>query len=1245
MAEREIKINLNLDQSSGDLVNQLKLLLALLSDKGQKLSVIDEQELKNASEEYKKLQDILKKIKETEDAIKEKNRRENEGVKIQDNLFEAVKRSRKAYKDAAAATGEHSREAIKLKIEYEKLNAKAREFNKIGRDAGNSWGNALDSFQAKFNIIGNIVGNIQNRISSGIIRALKSTVNIAADFESQMSAVKAITGASAAEFERLEADAIRLGGATIFTAKEVAQLQTEYAKLGFSTEEILNATEATLALAAATDSDLADSAAVAGNVLRAFQLDASETVRVVDVMAASFTSSALNLSNFTEAMKFVAPIAKAANIDLETTTALLAKLADNGLKGSIAGTALKRMLSQLSDSASDLTAEIGFTVKSTEDLSRAFKILATRNIDLSKATQLADERSKAALLTFAHQYDKVEALADQYKKASGNAKEMADIRMDTLSGSIAILQSNVEGFILEIDKGSGVFSTLLRNGVDAMSSIVTGLRSFTESWKTSFSKAEEYTDNLNKEVMNLIETFRELDVVVNKTPEQLTNYEKAVLGIADALPEAIVGVDAYGKIILKSADEIEKLALKQNEFYNELKAGDIKTGIKEVSELVAKHIKLNKQLNDGIQVSTGWNSLTKSRGELTAETADEIQKLNDVIKSHVNFLHKQGMSLEDIHERVSKELKFDAIESKYAEGFARVYSVNSPLAKVAKEKLHELIQSSITGVKDPITALVQKKDKFEGWEGYTEEVAGKVEETIKSIKQKEFELKLMPEGMQKDLAKVDLFYDKLKEKDVDFTIDTELLERRRGEAKQKIRDEYNKKLTEKEEKELAQLNKMKIEAMDNGFQKEVAKLDESLRLRLIKYKDNDVLTEESIKLHHAEMLKLITKFQSKWTKEEEANQKERARNAKQALDKEKKEAKDSLDVRLINAKMSTTSEKERLEQQAAIYAQELAMMKQSGKYTEAEIKKMEEKVFDTSEKLKDLESGFNVWRDVFGFDPSDKEQANMIAAIEQSLNQVTQLIQNAYSSRVDAANKAVEARNREVDEAQSALETEIALGEAGFEANVELKKKELAQAKADQEKALAQQKKAIQQQRKVDAALQATNLITATAQIWRNANETTKNPVLAQIIAGIATAAMWGSFFAAQKNASKVSGYATGVIDLAGPGTSTSDSIPTRLSKGESVMRADTTREYYNALSAMHEGKSRMQVLEALMADLSIGGYSVYNDNKTSVNAMQDAWTKKIYEKMSDNGGAKYEIQSDGSIIMTRGNSTRIIRN
>lgn len=412
------------------------------------------------------------------------------------------------------------------------------------------------------------------------VNALKNAVQVSANFEKQMSTVRAISGATDEQMIRLEKSARALGASTRYTATQVGTLQEEFGRLGFSTEEILAATEATLNLATAAGSTLAESAEVAGATVRAFQLDASETVRVTDVMALSFSKSALNMERFRESIKLVAPIAKAANIPLETTTALLGQLADAGLSGSIAGTSLKNLLSRLSDENSELSKSLGMSVKNSDDLFEAFRRLKDANIDLTEATELTDERSKAAFITLIAGVDNVQALDAALRDATGSTKAMADIMDDNMSGALTRLSSAYEGFILELNQSNGI----LKSTFDGLA---TGISKVTESMKlaegTSFksldlaiamifntgklNKAKEEAAkrtaeltkqrNLDNEEIQKALGFTHQEVVAT---ESHTNSLKLLSEELKTLKEQFENAEIGGKDFYAIAERIEKKA-------------------------------------------------------------------------------------------------------------------------------------------------------------------------------------------------------------------------------------------------------------------------------------------------------------------------------------------------------------------------------------------------------------------------------------------------------------------------------------------------------------------------------------------------------------------------------------------------------------------------------------------------------------------------------------------------------------
>lgn len=307
---------------------------------------------------------------------------------------------------------------------------------------------------------------------SETIRIFKYGIGVISDFEKSMSEVKAITGANDLEFKALRDSALELGRTTLFTAKEVSELQVAFGRLGFSNSEILNATEATLQLAAATGEDLAKSADIAGSTLRAFNLDAGQMQRVVDVMAASFNKSALGLDNFGEAMKYVAPVAASANIPLEEVTALLGVLADNGIRGSQAGTSLRKIIS-----------DVG---KESGTLSERLNKLAAKGLNGADAMDEVGRTAYASLLILTKHIDKVNEAADAYQNVTGEAKKMSELMSDNLAGDVKKLTSAMDGFILAFSDGASPLRDIVQDltaFINLLSSdvAVSALKSFVSS--------------------------------------------------------------------------------------------------------------------------------------------------------------------------------------------------------------------------------------------------------------------------------------------------------------------------------------------------------------------------------------------------------------------------------------------------------------------------------------------------------------------------------------------------------------------------------------------------------------------------------------------------------------------------------------------------------------------------------------------------------------------------------------------
>ena len=357
-----------------------------------------------------------------------------------------------------------------------------------------------------------------------INRVLANSVRTFRDFEFQMSKVKAITGASEGEIKKLNDTALELGRTTFFTAQQVAELQTNFGKLGFTTQEILDAQEATLQLATATDSDLARAAIVAGAAVRGFGLDASETQRVVDVMAVAFTSSALDIEKFQTSMTKVAPIAKAAGFSIEDTTSIMAQLADSGIEASIAGTSLRNILLKMQDPNSDLVKSFGKTIHSLDELVPALTKFSEEGGSLAEIMEVVDLRQAAAFEQMITSRERTVALRDALLDANGAAEKMADIVGDNLEGAFKRFNSAIEGLQIAIIGERGGF---LQHLVDQLAKAANAFTKFLKPQETQIEFLEKTKVAIDNELRLLLESnlgLEERKIVINRLNTSYGTY-------------------------------------------------------------------------------------------------------------------------------------------------------------------------------------------------------------------------------------------------------------------------------------------------------------------------------------------------------------------------------------------------------------------------------------------------------------------------------------------------------------------------------------------------------------------------------------------------------------------------------------------------------------------------------------------------------------------------------------------------
>lgn len=289
-------------------------------------------------------------------------------------------------------------------------------------------------------------------MATGIVTSLgliggyvgKQLIDEFVSFEFEMAKVKATTGATGKEFDKLLDSAQLLGRTTQFTAQDVADLQFRLSKLGFKTDDINNMTSSMLDLSLALGEDLGQTTTTVAQTMRIFGIESSKVNTITDQLAGAFTNSGLNLESFGEALKYVGPVAASSGSTLNDMTAYLGVLANNGIEASIAGTSLRKMFSNAAKTGRNLNDMLTQINESTNKNKTAFELFG--RTAMSSAVILAKSGWE------------VGRLGAIMETSAGKTEAMRKIMDSTARGALKRLTSAFSG--LSITAGSGLMNAL-----------------------------------------------------------------------------------------------------------------------------------------------------------------------------------------------------------------------------------------------------------------------------------------------------------------------------------------------------------------------------------------------------------------------------------------------------------------------------------------------------------------------------------------------------------------------------------------------------------------------------------------------------------------------------------------------------------------------------------------------------------------------------------------------------------------
>jgi TP901 family phage tail tape measure protein len=399
-------------------------------------------------------------LKEQEQTLQQLGQALNEAGIDTDNLTSESERL-KSQETQLVQEGKEAAQSMD-QMEQEAQEA-AKKLDDMG-DSADEAGDSADSFgQQTTAAIQGVSGLLA---SAGIAQKLQDIydafmecASASGDFQQAMSNVEALSGASAAQMEELTATAKELGATSQWTAEESASAMGYMAMAGWDAEQMLSGIDAVMALASASGEDLATVSDIVTDSLTAFGLTAADTAHFTDVLAATATSANTSVGIMGETFQYAAPVAGALGYTIEDVSVAIGLMANAGIKGSNAGTALRNVFNGLLSGVELTSSAFGDVTVSavqadgtmmdfgaTIDTLRGYFDQMTEAEKVNNAISIAGQRGYAGLLSILNATDDDFAkLTESINDCTGAAQEMADIKLDNLNGELTLMESAWDG--------------------------------------------------------------------------------------------------------------------------------------------------------------------------------------------------------------------------------------------------------------------------------------------------------------------------------------------------------------------------------------------------------------------------------------------------------------------------------------------------------------------------------------------------------------------------------------------------------------------------------------------------------------------------------------------------------------------------------------------------------------------------------------------------------------------------------
>lgn len=650
---------------------------------------------------------------------------------------------------------------------------------------------AVDNSEAN-RAIDETVGNVGNaeprmtkalkKIGAAVVAAFavdkikdfgKACISAGMDFDSQMSTVAAISGATGEEFEILRAKAQEMGATTAFSATESAQAMEYMAMAGWKTTDITNGLAGVMNLAAASGEDLAATSDIVTDAMTAFGMSADQSTYFADVLAQTATNANTNVGMMGETFKYVAPLAGAMGYNIEDMSAAIGLMANAGIKGSQSGTSLRNIITNLAsptDTVAGAMDDLGISLTDSDGKTKSFgETLSDLRIsfaDLDEvqktqyASAIAGKEGMSGLLALINSSDEdFDKLTDSIKNCTGASEKMAEIRLDNLEGDVTLFKSALEGAQIAIsDKLTPVLRNLVEKATDWLPTVQDKLLSAIDVvMDIGKYLAQELTpilSSIGKSVLPIIkDALKSAKAIIEQLVPVIKNIWKFAEPVFKIVVDTIDLIVEYLPTLLqdvldfidplnlihKETSQVSEEYLKMADNANKMseKLDDIKQKNADIGQSVLEEYNHYGDLADRLSTVVDKNGKIKEHCEYTVQQI--IDELNPALDTSLEIVDGQLKGYKEIADEIDNIILKKQAESMLEKGQENYDKAIADRAESIQAKVKA--ESEINELEKELDDLHAKRKEWdetgivpEGFDpsGYCGDVQ-RLEENIKSL--------------------------------------------------------------------------------------------------------------------------------------------------------------------------------------------------------------------------------------------------------------------------------------------------------------------------------------------------------------------------------------------------------------------------------------------------------------------------------------------------------------------------------